>query len=112
MVRWVAALLVLATPVCANCATAQRVGSASAACSLATAKVMAELHQPSSHVADCEALNPADVPRGYYVLTLRGHCREPEGCGSTLIGWYAVRKGTRQVFEWNVANWKLDRRVP
>jgi hypothetical protein len=54
----------------------------------------------------CETIGAVDGPHGYYVLALRGRCRE-QVCGSTLVGWYAVRKRTGCVFEWNVAEWKL-----
>jgi hypothetical protein len=87
-------------------AHASPVGTGGAACAVAKARVAARLHRRLSSIPFCEPLRAADSPRGYYILALRGRCRE-EICGSTLIGWYAVRKRTGRVFEWDVGERRL-----
>lgn len=101
-------LAVLALPT-AGCTTPDIVGGDQTACATATARVAALRQLPATHVAFCEAGSHNDVP-GYYVVSLRGHCRE-EMCGSTLIGWFAVRKGDGAVFEFNVGEWKVGHPV-
>ena len=87
-------------------AHASPVGSSEAACRVAKARVAARLHRPISNIPSCETLRAADSPRGFYLLALRGRCREAS-CGSTLIGWYAVQKRTGRVFEWDVGESRL-----
>lgn len=77
-----------------------------AACALAKARVAAYHHRTLSSIPSCETLRAGDSPRGFYVLALRGWCREPI-CGSTLIGWFAVQKRTGRVFEWDVGEGRL-----
>lgn len=89
-----------------GCARPQPVADAQAACAVATARVTAQRGLPTSHVAVCDPITDANSPKGYYVLALRAHCREAL-CGSTLMGWFAVRKTTGEVFEWDVAEWKV-----
>ncbi len=76
------------------------------ACALAKARLSAVRHFPVSAIRSCDTISAADSPEGYYVLALHGFCRE-EICGSTLLGWFAVRKSTGRVFEWDVADWRL-----
>lgn len=113
MMRWKAKLLVAMSLSLslASCASTQLVNDEQAACSVATTRVTAERRLPADHVAFCDHTQSLDVPPGYHVLALRGHCREPEGCGSTNMGWFAVHKQNGQVFEWDVAESKLGRRV-
>ena len=87
-------------------AHAAPVTTGKAACGVATARVAASLHRPLSRIPYCETLRAVDSPRGYYIVGLRGRCRE-EICGSTLIGWYAVQKRTGRVFAWDVGEWRL-----
>ena len=101
-------LAVLALPT-TGCTTPQQVGSDQSACAAATAKVAVLRQLPPAHVASCEADSHSDLP-SYYVVSLRGHCRE-EMCGSTLIGWFAVRKADAAVFEFNVGEWKVGQPV-
>ena len=95
-----------ATLAFAPSAHASPVKTDGAACGVAKARVAARLHRPLSSIPFCETLRAADSPRGFYILALRGRCRE-EICGSTLIGWYAVQKRTGRVFEWDVGEWRL-----
>ena len=87
-------------------AHASPVGTGEAACGVVKARVATRLHRLPSSIPFCETLRVADSPRGFYILALRGRCRE-EICGSTLIGWYAVQKRTGRVFEWDVGDWRL-----
>ena len=111
LIRLASIIAVLALPQ-ASCATPQSVGSAEAACVVATARVTAQNGLPTSHVAFCDDLAEVDSPAGYYVMALRAKCSE-EICGSTNMGWFAVQKATGDVFEVDdVTDWKLGRRVP
>jgi hypothetical protein len=82
-------------------AHAAPVRTGGAACAVATVRVARSLHRPLSRIPFCETLRAVDSPRGFYIVGLRGRCRE-EICGSTLIGWYAVQKRTGRVFAWDV----------
>lgn len=73
---------------------------------MATDRVTRQRGLPASHVASCDAIVPKDAPHEYYVMALRAHCREAV-CGSTNMGWFAVRKTTGEAFEWDVAEGKL-----
>ena len=99
------ATLALASP-----AHASPVRTIGAACRVAKARVAADLHRPLSSIPSCEALSAAYSPRGFYVLAMRGRCRE-EICGSTLIGWYAVQKRTGRVFAWDVGENRLGKPI-
>jgi hypothetical protein len=101
----------LALPL-AGCETTQQVGSAEAACVVATARVTAQRGLPASHVAFCDDIPEADSPVGYFILALRAHCSE-DLCGSTNMGWFAVQRATGDVFEVDdVTDWRLGRSVP
>lgn len=111
LIRIANIIALLALP-SASCATPQSVGSAEAACVVATTRVTAQNGLSASHVAFCDDIPEADSPAGYYVMALRAHCSE-ELCGSTNMGWFAVQKATGDVFEVDdVTDWKLGRRVP
>ena len=97
-----AAMLLWAAP-----AHATPVRSRGVACALAKARVAAHLHRTRSSIRECETLRAVDSPPGYYILALRGWCREPI-CGSTLIGWFAVQKRTGRVFNWDVGESRLS----
>lgn len=81
-----------------------------AACASASSRVTALRHLPVSHVVQCEGLESSDEPSGYQLVGLHGPCAE-EVCGSTLMGWFAVRKENGDVFEYDVAESKLGRAV-
>ncbi len=86
------------------------VRDAESACATAKLRVTGQRGLPISHVAYCDQIPEADAPSGYYVQALRAHCSD-EPCGSTNMGWFAVRKATGDVFEWNVADWKLGQPI-
>jgi hypothetical protein len=96
-----AAVLLWAAP-----ADATPVSSGEAACAVARARVAGHFHRTRASIPACETLRAADGPRDYYLLALRGWCRETV-CGSTLIGWFAVEKHTGRVFEWDVGEDRL-----
>ena len=101
-------LAVLALPT-VGCTTTEPVRSEQAACAVASARITELRHLPATHVASCEGGLQEDVP-GHYVVSLHGHCRE-EICGSTLMGWFAVRQRDGAVFDFDVGNWKVGRPV-
>ena len=45
----------------------------------------------------------SDPPQGYFVIALRGVCHDQDGCGSTLLGWYAIRRADGEAFEYDMA---------
>lgn len=110
MRRRLSILLTLFALVPPGCAKPEAVASAEAACVAATARVTAQRGLPTSHVAVCEGISEGAGPPDYYVMALRAHCRE-EMCGSTLMGWFAVKKATGEVFEVDVGDWKVGRAV-
>ncbi len=92
------------------CEPLKPVESIEAACASASSRVTALRHLPVSHVVQCEGLESSDEPSGYQIVGLHGPCVE-EICGSTLMGWFAVRKENGDVFEYDVAESKLGRAV-
>lgn len=80
------------------------------ACAVATARVTASRRLPTRHVAYCDPASPDASPRGYWVTSLRAHCRE-DVCGSTNMGWFAVRKTNGQVLDFDVAEGTIRRPV-
>ena len=49
-----------------------------------------------------------DSPRGYYVMALHSR-RECDGICSTNMGWFAIRRSSGRVFEWDVADMKIGK---
>lgn len=105
MIRDLTVMLAVLALLITGCTTPQKVESDQSACAAAIARVAWLRQLPPAHVASCEARRQSDVP-GFYVVALRSHCRE-EMCGSTLIGWFAVRKSDAAVIEFNVGEWKV-----
>jgi hypothetical protein len=92
----------------------ERVTSPQAACALATERVTKLRGLPTSHVATCDDAAEGADANGYFVLALLAHCHEAV-CGSTNMGWFAVRKSDGELFDWDVAEWQpgaLVRRDP
>lgn len=58
----------------------------------------------------CEFIEESRIPSGFYLVALRGTCHE-DICGSTLIGWYAIRMENGQVSKWDIGEWKLGERI-
>jgi len=78
------------------------------ACALLKRHMVKFLTRINALPARCDLTSPG-VPADYYVIGLRsGHFRRcSDVCGSSLLGWYAVRKRDGQVHKWNVANMEL-----
>lgn len=110
MTKGLAMMLTLIGLSSPSCAKSHPVPNTQAACTVATARITALRHLPISHVAYCEGSQSDDKPQGYYIVDLHGPCLE-EVCGSTLMGWFAVRKTDGDVFEFDVAEWKVGRPV-
>jgi hypothetical protein len=103
-------LLAFALFWCADPTNSAPVKTSKGACAVAKARVSAERHFPISVVAFCDQVDPAQSPKGYYVLALHGKRSNCRGnCGSTNMGWFAIRKADGRVFEWNVSDWKIGR---
>jgi hypothetical protein len=110
MTKSLAMLLTLIGLSLPSCAKSHPVPDVQAACTVATARITALRHLPISHVAYCEGSQSADNLQAYYIVGLHGRCLE-EVCGSTLMGWFAVRKSDGNVFEYNVGESKVGRSV-
>lgn len=82
------------------------VASEQAACALTKARVVARDHFPVSVIAFCDFIVPEAQPKGFYVLALHS-ARKCDGICSTNMGWFAVQKATRRVFEWDMVEEKL-----
>ena len=88
-------------------AEAQPVRSRTAACDLAERRAASRGYFNSGVVVgSCEIIRAGDIPTAYYVLTLHSTRRCDYIC-SSLLGHFAVRRSTGQVFEWNVGEWRL-----
>lgn len=95
-------------------AEAAQVTTPQAACALATERVTKLRGLPASHVATCDGAAEEADANGYFILALLAHCREAL-CGSTNMGWFAIRKSDGDLFDWDVAGWRpgaLVRRDP
>lgn len=91
-------------------AQAQAVRSRAAACALAETRAASRGYfRRGVVVGSCEGIR-ADVPRAYYVLVLHSNRRCDYIC-SSLLGYFAVRRSTGQVFEWDVGEWRLGPEV-
>jgi hypothetical protein len=105
------ALLVAASLVgCAPVDAPTAVSSDDQACE----RVMAVLAQNKTYRADqiasCDGGKDENNP-GLYVLRVNAYCRDPQGCGSVLLGWYAVEASTGAVHDMNVADWQIGKRI-
>jgi hypothetical protein len=48
---------------------------------------------------------------GFYVLRVNAYCRDLRGCGSVLLGWYAVEASTGAVHDMDVGEWQIGPRI-
>jgi hypothetical protein len=87
-----------------------RIKSEKEACDLTKTAVAARDHFPVSTVAFCDVIVPQAQPKSYYVLALHSN-RKCDGICSTHMGWYAVEKATRRVYEWDINEDKPKARV-
>jgi hypothetical protein len=106
-------LALLAAAMFAGCASAeepQSVTSDDQACERVMSVLVENNTYRADQMANCEGGADENNP-GYYVLRVNGFCRDRQGCGSVLLGWYAVDEKTGAVFEIDVAEWAVGPRI-
>lgn len=84
----------------------QPVTEAEQACAIAKTSLARHRDVPESVIAFCDIIPADQAPSGYFVMALHSS-RQCDGICSTNMGWFAVEKATGDVFEWDVADWKL-----
>lgn len=80
------------------------------ACERVMAVLAANKTYRAEQMASCDGGKDDNNP-GYYVLRVNGHCRDPQGCGSVLLGWYGVEASTGAVYDWDVGDWRRGPRI-
>jgi hypothetical protein len=60
----------------------------------------------AEQMASCE-IGKDEVNPGFYFGRVNAYCRDPQGCGSVLLGWYAVEEKTGTVHEWDYEEWAV-----
>ncbi len=106
-------LALLAAAMFAGCAHAKAphpVTSDDQACERVMSVLVENNTYRADQMANCDGGADENNP-GYYVLRVNGFCRDPQGCGSVLLGWYAVDERTGAVFEMDVAEWAVGPRI-
>jgi hypothetical protein len=99
MAAWaVASILLITEP-----ANAVPVTTAESACTLVKAHVVSRWHIPMRAIAFCDVIPSDSSPHAFYVMALHGKREDCTGICSTNMGWFAVKKATGQIFEWDVA---------
>jgi hypothetical protein len=106
MIKATAALLMTGMLAGAGPANAAPVKSAQAACSLIKVHYHRRYGFPLRRMAFCDIISRASSPAGLYVMALHSN-RRCDGICSSNLGWFAVRKASEQVFEWDVGEQKL-----
>jgi hypothetical protein len=94
-------LIFMAAYLEAASAKSQFIDSEKAACMLLKKRIATAEGFPISTIAFCDALPASASPHGLYVIALHS-TRKCEGICSTLIGWFAVRKTTGEVGEFDI----------
>ena len=82
------------------------VTEAEQACAIAKTSLARRRDAPESVIALCDVIPADEAPGGYFVMALHSS-RQCDGICSTNMGWFAVEKAIGDVFEWDVADWKL-----
>ncbi|MBA4045619.1 MAG: hypothetical protein C0471_14540 [Erythrobacter sp.] len=103
----------LAVALSAGCAAVERpkpVTSDDQACERVMSVLAANKTYRADQMAGCDGGKDDNKP-GFYVLRVNAHCREPQGCGSVLLGWYAVETSTGAVYDMDVAEWTVGPRI-
>ena len=103
-----AALAAASSLLISGLANASPLTNEKSACSAVKARVAETKHTPMQAIAFCDFVSQATSPAGYYVLALHGKRRDCTGICSTNMGWFAVRKATGEIFEWDVAEQRLS----
>jgi len=105
------ALLVAASLVgCAPVDAAKAVSSDDQACERVMSVLAANKTYRADRMAGCDGGKDDNKP-GFYVLRVNAYCRDPQGCGSVLLGWYAVEASTGAVHDMDVAEWTVGPRI-
>ncbi|WP_073974011.1 hypothetical protein [Erythrobacter donghaensis] len=105
------ALLVAASLVgCAPVDAPKAVSSDGEACERVMSVLAANKTYRADQMAGCDGGKDDNKP-GFYVLRVNADCRDPQGCGSVLLGWYAVEGATGAVHEMDVAEWTVGPRI-
>ncbi|HEY1836232.1 MAG TPA: hypothetical protein VGG36_01130 [Rhizomicrobium sp.] len=90
--------------VTATAVNATPVKSETRACALVKHRVAKVWNVPLSEIRFCDFIEPKYAPAGWIVIGPHATPTKPTPpIGSTLMGWFAVRKSTGQVFIWNDA---------
>lgn len=100
-------LLPLGLLVLTACAIQPRVKTEEQACRLVKARVVTVHRYSGSQLGFCDPGLGDDDPPNYFVLALHSNRRCEDIC-STNLGYFAVRKSTGEVLDWDVAESKLE----
>ena len=95
---------------CAPVAAATAVSSDDQACERVMSILAANKTYRPEQMASCDGGEDDNNP-GYYVLRVNAYCRDPQGCGSVLLGWYAVEAATGAVHDMDAAEWSVGQRI-
>ena len=106
-------LALLAAVTSAGCGHAEEplpVTSDDQACERLMAVLVENNTYRAEQLAGCDGGRDDQNPN-FYVLRVNGICGDTQGCGSVLMGWYAVEASTGAVHKWDVAEWQLGARI-
>ena len=103
----------LAVALSAGCAAMERpkpVTSDDQACERVMSTLATTKTYRAEQMAGCDG-GKNDKNPGYYLLRVNAYCRDPQGCGSVLLGWYAVDEKTGAVHDLDVGEWQIGARI-
>lgn len=100
----------LSLAACAPAEAPRLVASDDQACERVMSVLAGNTTCTADQMASCEGGKDENNP-GFYVLRVNANCREPHGCGSVLLGWYAVDAATGAVHDWDVGEWQIGLRI-
>jgi len=95
---------------CAHAKAPLTVTSDDQACERLMSVLAANTTYRAEQMAGCDGGVSDEFP-GYYVLRVNAYCRDPQGCGSVLLGWYAVEAASGAVHDWDVGEWRIGARI-
>jgi hypothetical protein len=95
---------------CAQSDGALPISSADQACERVMTALVASRGYPADQMVGCDGVE-SDENSGLYILRLNGACHDSQGCGSVLMGWFAVEASNGAVHVWNVAEWQHGPRI-
>jgi hypothetical protein len=81
------------------------------ACDVLKQRVAESRQIPVSSIAFCDVTVPDFTPAGLYVIGLHSNWKCTDLC-STLMGWFAVRKVTGEVFDFDIIENKPASPIP